>query len=86
MYEIPDAVSMHDGRQHERQAAAQYENLHKDMVGADLIELPPGAVIPHLCHIVLMRGSVSSACGGGHDDSGHIISQSCNVRQSFFSV
>lgn len=45
-------------RQYERAANVQYNALHSDVAGAELIELPAGANIPHLCNIVLMRGSI----------------------------
>lgn len=40
-------------------ADAQYDVLHSDVAGAELIELPPGSTVPHLCNIVLMRGAVA---------------------------
>ena len=40
-------------------ADAQYDALHSDVAGAELIELPPGSSVPHLCNIMLMRGAIA---------------------------
>ena len=69
-------------RDHEEEANLQYELLHSDVAGAELIELPPGISVPHLCNIVLMRGSIffSSSSGKMPDGSLQATADSRDVR------